>query len=137
MRYALTIQGSGVLKLVKAQTAIIAMQNPMENHIFIDVEEDELFHTTLVNGYMNLCGKLLPYIDQLNLNYLEQNTIYFILNTGSSKIPALSFLYCMEQYLAWYILNEIYSTSPSMAIIKHCKENFRTSSHRIMEIMTL
>ncbi|MDE6715855.1 MAG: hypothetical protein K2J74_05145 [Muribaculaceae bacterium] len=136
MKTTFTFNEEKILMLVKAQAAALALQNPETAHFFID-DHDDLLHVALANGYMNLCGLLLSYLDGVNFDKLDCGEVEIVVDFGNSKSAPLSFLFCAEQYLALYVLKETYSAASFDKAEKVCSENFRSASRRLLELMAL
>lgn len=136
MKTTITFQREKIMTLVKAQAAALALQNPETAHFFIDTHE-ELLHVALANGYMNLCGLLLSYLDSVNLDNIDNDEVEIVLNRGNGKFSALTFLFCAEQYLALYVMKEMYSAASFDKAEKVCYDNFKAASRRLLELMAL
>lgn len=140
MKTTFTFSEEKILTLVRAQAAALALQNPETAHFFID-DHDDLLHVALANGYMNLCGLLLSYLDSVNFDNLDSGEVQMVVNfseaKSNSKATPLSFLFCAERYLALYVMKEVYSAASCNKAEKVCSDNFKAASRRLIELMAL
>lgn len=136
MKSTLTFVQKPIIDLVKAQSATITIQNPKEKNLITD-DKKTLLQNLLANAYMNLCGLLLPYLDFIQLGFIESGTLEFILNTGSSRMPPLSIHIFCERYIAAYILKEYYATSAYAEVRRYTENLFKNAARTLLELMAV
>lgn len=132
----LKFTGKPIFHLVKALSAAATLTSQSERLPITD-DNDELLTIILINGYTNLCGRLLQYIDTFSLDELETGSLTITLHQGITRANPLAVHSACERYLAMYILKEMYLAGDRTEAAAQFAAQFRSASNSLLQILAL